>query len=58
LIRRLNSISSISIPEEYASKTRTLLLSALSSDESLEKFIETMEWYGNQVKSATSEGAF
>ncbi len=50
LIRRLSAIPNVSIPEEYASKTRTLLLAALSSDEALEKFIRAMEWYEAEVK--------
>jgi very-short-patch-repair endonuclease len=50
LIRRLNSIPSVSIPEEYVGKTRTLLLSALSSEEELDGFIRTMQWYENEVK--------
>ncbi len=49
-IRRLNSITNVSIPEEYANKTRTLLLSALSSDEASGNFIRIMEWYEGEVK--------
>jgi very-short-patch-repair endonuclease len=58
LIRRLNSIPSVSIPEEYASKTRTLLLSALSSDEALDDFIRTMQWYEDEVKRSESMAVF
>ncbi len=58
LIRRLNSIPNVSIPEEYANKTRTLLLSALSSDEALDLFIRTLEWYEDEVKRSEGGAAF
>ena len=58
LIRRLNSIPSVSIPEEYASKTRTILLSALSSEETLDDFIRTMQWYEDEVKRWESGAGF
>jgi very-short-patch-repair endonuclease len=58
LIRRLNLISSVSIPEEYIFKTRTLLLSALSADEALDGFIRTMQWYEDEVKGSESRAGF
>ena len=57
-IRRLSSIPGVSIPDEYASKTRTVLLSALSSDEALEMFIRAMEWYEGEVKRSEIGAAF
>jgi len=52
MIRRLSSIPSVNIPEDYANKTRTLLLSSLSSAEALEQFIRVMEWYEGEVKKS------
>jgi hypothetical protein len=40
----------VSIPEEYVGKTRTVLLSALSSEEALDGFIRAMQWYEDEVK--------
>ena len=58
LISRLNAIPSVSIPEEYANRTRTLLLSALSSDAALEKFIRAMEWFEGEVKRSSAGASF
>jgi very-short-patch-repair endonuclease len=50
LIHRLNVSSGLNIPEDYASRIRTVRLSWLTGEGSLDGFIKVLQWYVNEVK--------
>jgi len=50
LLRRLNSVPHLNIPEEYADKWRTVMLERVRTDEALEALMRTMRWYLGEVK--------
>ncbi|HUL39743.1 MAG TPA: AAA domain-containing protein, partial [Methanomassiliicoccales archaeon] len=50
LLRRLNDECSLSIPEDYASKWRTVMLERVRGERPLDGFVRTLRWYLEEVK--------
>ncbi len=53
ILRRLNAIPGISIPEEAISKRPSVFLSVFSNEAALGQFLEIYRWYLEQVRSAS-----
>jgi hypothetical protein len=56
LLRRLNQIPKLSIPEDYADKSRTIMLERLRGDAELDVFVKTMRWFLEEIKKASVQG--
>ncbi|MDD1770079.1 MAG: AAA domain-containing protein, partial [Methanomassiliicoccales archaeon] len=50
LLHRLNVAAGLNIPEEYVSKIRTVRLSWLTGEGSLDGFVKVLQWYVNEVR--------
>ena len=56
LLHRLNQIPKLSIPEDYADKSRTIMLERLRGDAELDVFVKTMRWFLEEIKKASVQG--
>ncbi len=52
LLHRLNVASGLNIPEDYVSRIRTVRLSWLTGEGSLDGFVKVLQWYVNEVKKS------
>jgi len=50
LLRRLNAIPGLNIPEDYIDRSRTIMMERLRGDEALDVFIKTLRWFIEAVK--------
>jgi len=50
LLRRMNMITNVEIPEDYQNKVRAIRLKWISGERSVGEFIAAMEWYLNEVR--------
>lgn len=57
LLKRLNTIKSISIREAYISETRTVPISTIADDLSLMEFLRVFEWCLDEIKEAHENNA-
>ena len=52
LLRRLNEINGIDIPADKISKRPSIPLSTLSNEDTLKQFLETFDWYVQEIKAS------
>jgi hypothetical protein len=57
MLRRLNDVNGIALPDTAIEKWPSIPLETLANDEALEKFLNAMEWFLDQVTRNATEMA-
>ena len=57
MLRRLNEVNGIALPDSAIDKWPSISLETLANDAALGKFLDAMAWFLNEVKRSASEPA-
>ena len=57
MLRRLNEVNGIALPDSAIDKGPSISLETLANDAALGKFLDAMAWFLGEVKRAATEPA-